>query len=129
MKKIITKIGLTAVIASMGALLFTGCDCGGRQFSKINERGNWNTPTITLGWGATDRSGTGDAYNVTLPFYPPYGGVTTYNKYTGGFSYDASSNKVTLLNDCGVFHRGDKVTCAYYDAGYDSIFVNGARFG
>lgn len=128
MKKIITKIGTAAMIASMGALLFTGCDCGGRSFTKVDARG-WDLPRITLGWGATDKSGTGDAYKVRLPFYPPYGGVTIYADYTGGFSYDADQNKVMLLNDCGPFHRGDRVTCAYYDSFYDSVFVNGTRFG
>jgi hypothetical protein len=113
----------------MGAILFTGCDLGGRSFTKVNHRGYQDLPRITLGWGATEKSGTGDAFKVRLPFYPPYGGVTTYAEYTGGFSYDVDNKKITLPDNCGPFKRGDRVSCVYYSDFYDSLFIDGTRFG
>jgi len=66
---------------------------------------------------------------VRLPFYPPYGGVTTYAEYTGSFSYDVDNKKITLLDNCGPFKRGDRVSCVYYSDFYDSLFIDGTRFG
>ena len=116
------------MIASLGGILFTGCNASGREFSQINRRGYWDCPKITLGWGANEKSGTGDAYNVKLAYNVP-GGTTVYGYYTGGFSYDANSGTAMLLNNNGPFRRVQRVYCGYYDRGYDSVFICGERFG
>lgn len=131
MKKVISKIGLAAVIASMGALLFTGCDnsdVSGRTLSREDYRGYQGCPRIYLDWGATTKAGTGYAEKVSLPFYPPYGGVTITAEYTGDFSYDVDRNQVTLLSNSGPFKRGYKVNCVRYDEMWDAFYVNNVMF-
>ena len=123
----ILQRSVAVMAANMSALFFTAFDSSGREFTQIGRKGSSGCPRIRLGRDATRKSGTGSAYNVKLAYKVP-GGRTAYGTYTGDFSYDTEKGSVRLLDDYGSFRRGQTVSCARYDRGYDSIFVSGVRF-